>query len=84
MLTLKVLRSGIGGHGSSSQGCTPAVPCPLSNFHFLLTSVYTDGVFYCGKNCQVVDLLIHGPLKKFFEEYEEKIGAIYLFRMGRL
>lgn len=41
MLTLKVLPSGVGGHGSSSQGCTPAVPCPLSNFHFLPTSVYT-------------------------------------------
>lgn len=46
MLTLKVLRSGVGGHGSSSQGCTPAVPCPLSNFHFLLTSVYNRMGFF--------------------------------------
>lgn len=38
MLMLKVLRSGAGGRGSSSQGSTPAVPSPLSNFCFLLTS----------------------------------------------
>lgn len=38
MLMLKVLCSGAGGRGSSSQGSTPAVPSPLSNFCFLLTS----------------------------------------------
>lgn len=86
MLMLKVLRSGVGGPGSSSQGSTPAVPSPLSNLCFLLTSVYTTEWFsFIVENTgKLLILLIHAPLKKLFEEHEEKIGTIYLFKMGRL
>lgn len=86
MLMLKVLGSGVGGLGSSSQGSTPAVLCPLSNFCFLLTSVYTTEwfSFIVEKIGKLLILLIRAPLKKLFEEHEEKIGTICLFNMGRL